>query len=551
MKRGSWILSFGSEEGKRSHGALSTNVSTLQNRYSGYGVISRYLGENKTEIMAESEERGTEAVSDQPDQTDRDKRDISRADSVESAIDQHLKKVELQVIAATEKELSQAEADRYKMATLINQETERDIRRLYEKRDERLRKNHQETEKKRQMIVEKRFELVEQIHSLGDEIMKTANKLKIKHHDMGFSKSSSSPKLHAKLAKKLSGHHHKNGGDSSSKNKQSCAGIEGLAKLVHEIAFGISFMKLEGAKVGQISGNTDRWVLEEKIEVGPMVGLPALKGAISGSEVVVEDVKTSFVYVTNIEDKTTRAVIGEKYPMFNCASHDGTVIVCGGRSGKVALYDRSWGHLRNLSLPEKFLSGAEVMCVAVDGSARILIAQYGGNTIHVFNPSGTQWIKTIEIEEMVPIHGIHVLQSGIAVHSAMYGEQVCIVDKDGKVKANVFLEESEEKCMSILSTDPVSNALFNLTCNSTSGQCVVEELCDVKSGHAKPEKIIEFDAPRLANGLIAGEGFSVLRPDKMVTCDGEQLLVYGKRKGVHHLRHIISESNTINKGDRD
>eukprot|EP00057_Strongylocentrotus_purpuratus_P004791 XP_003729460.1 PREDICTED: uncharacterized protein LOC100890279 [Strongylocentrotus purpuratus] len=536
MKRGSWILSFGTAEGKSSHCALS-NVGTLQNSYSGCGKASRYLGENETESMAESEVRGAESLGEAA-QKDDEKRDLSRGDSIESSldIDQHMKDVELEVIAATERELSKAEDDRYKMAALINQETERDIRRLYKRRDERLRQNHNDIEKRRQKIVEKRFELVEHIHSLGDDIMKSANKLKTK----GLSRS---PKLHAQLTKKRSGHH-KNGGDGSSKSKSPSCGVEGLAKLLHETALGISFMELEGPKVGRISGASDRWVLEEKVEVAPMVGLPALKGSINGSEVVVEDVKTSSIYVTNIEDKTTRMVIEEKTPLFNCASLDGAVIVCGSRSGRVALYDKSWRHLRNLSFPEKFLSGAEVMCVAVDGSGKILIAQYGGSNIHVFNPSGTQWLKTIEIEEMIPIHGIHALHSGIAVHSAMYGEQVCILDKDGKVKTKVFLEESEEKCMSILATDLASNSLFNLTCGASSGQCMVEELSDLKSGHAKPEKVIEFAAPRLANGLIAGEGFSILRPDKMVTCDGEHLLVYGKRKGVNHLRKIVTASHT-------
>lgn len=322
--------------------------------------------------------------------------------------------------------------------------------------------------------------------------------------------------------------------------------------MIHELAMGISFMKLDGERVGKINGARDRWVLEEKIEVAPMVSVPALKGAVNCVEVVVEDVKTSSIYVTNVKDKSTRMVIEEKTPLFNCASHDGNVIVCGSRSGRVALYDKFWTHLRNLTLPEKFLSGAEVMCVTVDSSGRILIAQYGGSNIHVFSPSGSQWIQTIELEEMIPIHGIHALPQGIAVHSAMYGEQVCILDKDGKVKNTIFLEESEEKCMSILTADVITNTLFNLTCEATTGQCMVEELCDLMvANQTPPEKIIEFAAPRLANGLIAGEGFCLLRPDKMVTCDGEHLLIYGKRKGVECLRSMISQAHLTSKHERD
>ena len=453
-------------------------------------------------------------------------------DRYSKEIDDHFFVVEEEVMTAVEEERKDSEDEKVKMTAVINEDAEREMEEIRKRRDERLKQNEEKCEKTCKVVEEQQQALLMELHNLGQNVRESMEKLKTKHY------GSSAAKANANIDQLLS--KFDNNGEAEKPahdGVRSSTGLVGLADQVSGIANSVTFTRVKGEHVGQINGEKDRWVLEEEIKLGP-IELPVLKGSITEEEVVIEDIKTSTVYVTNIKHKTTREVL--KKPLFNCASQDGQIIVCGTREGHVALYDKSWKHIRSLRLPDKFRSGAKVMCVAVDDSGKILVAQYGSNHIHVYHPSGSQWLRTLDIDESVPIHGIHVLPSGIAVHSAMYGEQVYLLDKDGNRKATAFLEESESKCLSILAAHHGTDSLYNLFCESASGKCVIEEVLDVSSGKARIEKILEFPAPPIANGLIGVEGFSVLQPDKMVTCDGEKVLIYRKRLGVGHLGNVVS-----------
>ncbi|XP_071505524.1 uncharacterized protein [Diadema antillarum] len=458
-------------------------------------------------------------------------------DRISSEVDAHFEAVRNEIVSATDDEIVRTTEKRRKTIAEINAEAEREIQRICDKRDQKRQHCFFESEETCRKIEQTKKALLKKLHHFDIKLHAYIEKLKGKYH------GSHASEVNANIAKMVTDVP-SNGqtvhDESQLINNGNFDGNDvpdAAIKTIFGVMRGVAFERVEGEKVGKIHGHKERWVLEHKIKMDS-ISIPVLRGTAGENEVVVSDGKTKNLYVTNIDTKISRRVLDDKTQLFNCASQDGRILVCGRKNGQVDVYDEDWKFLRKLTLPTSIQTGCGAVCVAIDNDGCILTAPYGGNNIHFYHPSGVRWLRTINIDAMIPIHGIHILRSGIAVHSAMFGEQVCVVDKMGATKATEFLEESEDKCLSVLTASRGTDTMFHLYCDSSRGWCVVEELQDISSGKVVIEKALEFPAPRLANGLIGAEGFSVLKSGKMVTCDGEQLLVFSKQRGIDCLADI-------------
>ncbi|XP_071485141.1 uncharacterized protein [Diadema antillarum] len=181
----------------------------------------------------------------------------------------------------------------------------------------------------------------------------------------------------------------------------------------------------------------ETWVLRDEWDSG--ISETCIAGCVSLHEIAMRKLFDSSLYVSNLEDKTSRVVNrGQSSNITSCASLPDGRIVTGLCNSKLEIYDQTGNCVRTIETP---FSGSAHVAVSKDGL--ILAAGWGGSAIHAYDPDEGKRVRTTYVADDIVIFQIFSLPSGdIALRTrCKTGDNLGILSDSGFALTNLHDRE--------------------------------------------------------------------------------------------------------------
>eukprot|EP00057_Strongylocentrotus_purpuratus_P027569 XP_011682043.1 PREDICTED: uncharacterized protein LOC105446665 [Strongylocentrotus purpuratus] len=472
----------------------------------------------------------------------------SKLESTATSASKHLQSVNDELKVAFEDKIQSVKDKEKRSICLINEEADEEIQIIYEKeeadeemqiinekRERRIISCHEEAEQQQLIFKESQAKVESETKAISEAVSNKMKYLKTKN----LHSSSIVDNIGAKI-KRIKQE------DKTLVNEtpQVIATLEDNA-IVHQDVMDclcriqrevqrVKFVEGEvgGEHYGRIDGYIGKWELVKSIHIASTVNQPVVCGSISDDEICVLDETNNATYVTNISTEHTQTVTegGSNMYITSCASIDSNVIVCGvwrkdftcdSLDRCIALCDRHWMMIRNISLPRNNPKKRKYndVHVDVDMEGMILAAPYDQPNIYVIKPAGGKMEKTITMQSKVVMGEIQALSLGdIVVNTGCV--EYTVISRSGEVKVVIHSDEWESSQCHV---DKLTDTLYITYWDTERNIYAVDQVsCD---GIIEARRIVEYEASYrcayISPCLVTLSG-------NLVTCNGKSLLVYKK-----------------------
>ena len=460
----------------------------------------------------------------------------SKLESAATSASNHFQSVNDDIKVAFEDKLKIVIDSEQRSICSIDEEADKEIHTINEKRERRVESCHEEAEQQQLTINESQAKVESETKAISEVVGKKIKELTSKHQHAVSNKDkvdakikrikhddktlvNETPQVLASLNDNLNLNVHQ--------DVSNC--LERIRSEVQRVKF------VEGdvgeEHYGRIDGYIGKWELVKSIHIPSIVNNPWVRGLISEDEICVRDLDKKATYVTNIRTENTKKVIEGDSSMYisSCAPIDSNVIVCGkwrrglkggSLDGCITLYDRQWKVIRDISIPRN--NSSNQVHVDVDRDGMTLAAQNKQPNIYVINPADGKIVNTIMMQGKMAWGKIQALSSGEIVLKTDDNE-FTVISRLGEEKAVIH---SDEWFVPWCRVDKLTDTLYIAYWDRERTIYAVDQVS--RDGTIEARRIVEYEHSDLSSEsyfkpcLVVPNGY-------LVTCDGAKLSVYKKR----------------------
>ena len=460
----------------------------------------------------------------------------SKLDSTATSASNHFQSVNDDIKVAFEDKLKIVIDSEQRSICSIDEEADKEIHTINEKRERRIESCHEEAEQQQLTIKESQAKYESETKAISEVVAKKIKHLTCKNqHAISTIDNIDSKIKRIKQNDKTLVHEAPQVLASIEDNLSSNVHRD-VSDYVDQIQGEVQKVKFVEGEVGgehyrRIDGYIGKWELVKSIHIPSIVNYPRVCDLISDDEICVMDVQNNATYVTNVSTEHTQKVIEGDGNMYisSCAPIDSNAMVCGKwrrgcaadkLDGCITLYDRQWKMIRDITVPRNNRCSSELY-VAVDMDGMILAAQRYQSNIYVTNPADGKIVNTITMQGRKVLGKIQALSSGDIVVTTEYNK-FTVISRSGKEKASLHSDEWKTSRCRI---DNLTDTLYITYWDTERPIYVVDQVsCD---GIFEARRIVEYEISDRSSSLFTNPCL-VTPSGNLVACSGDKLFVYKK-----------------------